>query len=1667
MKVLAVRDDGAQLAAEPGMFYGVLISPDGSGVIPVDSALARGDWRDGDGEADIPSHLSEWAQAASAERERLDQRWPQLPAGGTAEKAAKAAAFILFRAPNEDGKQRYLLQNRSDGTWGLPGGRLHSGEEPWSGALRESEEELGSLPGKLSPRLTLVNDDGMTVHTFVVDLPEMFYPSMDGKTPEESAGWAWVSRKKVADLPLNPAFEKTWDSTDWKNLGKAADADLVKVGPKGYIHGWIYVGTGAAYDGEAVSHPDFGAGKITRMSMDHDVGTVVAHVDFGGDVGEKKFEFIGSLGHPGIGTGLQPRSALSSEPKQEPLKFFDKTASAAMKRLAAAFPDGMKKTRVSVTPKPYDETRDEQRRPFDFLLGAEPPIADAIKDYTNPSSTINKSLRAAEGDLSKLSESELDDIETLDKELQKERLTRPAVVYRGFTATDEKLAQLAPGSEFTDHAYTSTANDPVWAQRFAVLRAFGEVPRSYLPLVKAHGGKPVIMKINVPAGNHVIMGESDINEWVLPRDTTFHVDDVSPDGSLITVSVPADNASMTYGQMTQAVDQYMSSRKAQKKITPAQVERLAGTGDEISFGDDVQFADGYVEKKFNPLELRDRRGRWTTNGVPALILGHPKTAKHVITYVPGVLSTTPDGHKRQIERIKALKDAADAKAKAAGKKEDTAFVLWGYRAPKSLEGGAIRNYGVATAKRLKEYQDKLRAQNPDAHITVVGHSYGSFVSGLASSRHGMKPDDLVLIGSPGVNAEHVSELAVPPDHVWVGAESRDGVTYTSTRYGLGPNPAHPEFGARLFASEHPQKGEYMFRHAHSTYFRSQSQAIPNMAAIFTGDYGAVTPPGITPDPLPGRPGMVDDPRIIDPASMIAPPIPLMLPDDVMAGKARRIVDTNGQELFITDPPETGMYPAAGGGARQMPDNPRLGELAPGGTPYDQAGGEPPHWQPSQNLTAWSDEGEVGAGRAGVNPWAGGTSGDIKDNSDSTRASHPEGGQDDEQGQTGVPPHYTADLRGPGDGKWPSGGHGDTQAETSMPGGATGVAPSSSAITLKSSAEEKVYRQLLENYPPDAIAWVKDAEWAPSPLNVAQSKIDDDAVKSWAASYQQDRVDHFVKKIEAGEHIHPAVSVREPGEDNVKVIDGHHRALAYRKLGLPLKTWLGNVTSNGGPWDETHSSQFHQGDDPANKSAKAWVHELRNSRGEWTTVGNTASTRAEIGRQLDEQGLAKESPLRGVLQHGYAGNKLLLHRDPGTGDIDAGIRYSHQKRLVTQTHHIEINDVRVLPRRQGIGDRMIRQLVQSHPEAKNMAVYGAVEDAIPWYERNGAAFPRDDHGNIRSHVGEWDEDAFSRLRGDSVIKYVTKVGPEGYIHGFICVRPPCGEKPGKIKAADLAVQRDGGVVHRKSGYAVGHVSRDDNGNWAAHHADGTKTTHRGARTEALKGITRRYNSGKTHEGISGKQPEKPKPEPEKLKPAAKPVPAPRTARKKLTPADEVRLASSWSSGYRFGGRTDAKTKRDASFMSELHRMMAGGAPPANCDAGCQDARDFLDLVDQKAEKQDTLYRGMSLTPEQAAQLFPKGETVDVPVASFSKNVSIAKKYGGAFGKRKTVIIRVSPGAKGLDLVPIQSRSSDRDITSIRDEAEVVSGGRFKVENVASPPFSNVINITLTQVDASAH
>jgi 8-oxo-dGTP pyrophosphatase MutT (NUDIX family) len=146
------------------------------------------------------------------------------------------AAGMLIRHKGDDGQVRYLLHKRSsDGNWDLPGGALHEGEAPEAGARREAGEELGELPGNLATHHVVTDDhgNGWAYTTVVADSPDRFSPSADGGTPDETAGWAWLTAAEVADLPLDPGFAATWDMIRRSRSDKAGGARPKGVTPAG------------------------------------------------------------------------------------------------------------------------------------------------------------------------------------------------------------------------------------------------------------------------------------------------------------------------------------------------------------------------------------------------------------------------------------------------------------------------------------------------------------------------------------------------------------------------------------------------------------------------------------------------------------------------------------------------------------------------------------------------------------------------------------------------------------------------------------------------------------------------------------------------------------------------------------------------------------------------------------------------------------------------------------------------------------------------------------------------------------------------------------------------------------------------------------------------------------------------------------------------------------------------------------------------------------------------------------------------------------------------------------------------------------------------------------------------------------------------------------------
>jgi hypothetical protein len=240
------------------------------------------------------------------------------------------------------------------------------------------------------------------------------------------------------------------------------------------------------------------------------------------------------------------------------------------------------------------------------------------------------------------------------------------------------------------------------------------------------------------------------------------------------------------------------------------------------------------------------------DGKVILANGNPDTASRVATYVPGTFSG--------IESIGSGDDHGDLgrgerlwqQSHRMSPQETISTITWlDYNAPDSIApeatAGAAADRGGDT---LREFMEGNRvahehASGGSAHTTVIGHSYGSTVVGEAAQsvnyaddswRHTPLADEIVLVGSPGVQADHASDLGVADGHVWaMGAGGDDQVVRQGGRIvGLGDNgtvPTDPWFGANVMKNDSAN---------HTGFWEDDSRSLRNQAAVITARRDRIT-----------------------------------------------------------------------------------------------------------------------------------------------------------------------------------------------------------------------------------------------------------------------------------------------------------------------------------------------------------------------------------------------------------------------------------------------------------------------------------------------------------------------------------------------------------------------------------------------------------------------------------------------------------------------------------------------------------------------------------------------------------------------------------------------------------------------------------------------------------
>ena len=249
-----------------------------------------------------------------------------------------------------------------------------------------------------------------------------------------------------------------------------------------------------------------------------------------------------------------------------------------------------------------------------------------------------------------------------------------------------------------------------------------------------------------------------------------------------------------------------------------------------------------------------------TQGAGHLIVAvnNPDLAQNVATIVPGV------GSRLDANNVGYATDIPSNMVNGVNGKHGapTSVIFWdNYDAPAmppdpDAASAASAARAQAGAPALGSFEQGLSATHqpgPPAHTTLIGHSYGSCVVGEASKLPGglaaMHVNDVIAIGSPGMDVNNASDLGVDPGqpgspgspHVWVARDQNDVIKNFEEPFAHGTDPMDwtANGSANLFD---PGQGPGNEVAAHGYYFDPTSPAMSNMENIISGNYGQVTQP---------------------------------------------------------------------------------------------------------------------------------------------------------------------------------------------------------------------------------------------------------------------------------------------------------------------------------------------------------------------------------------------------------------------------------------------------------------------------------------------------------------------------------------------------------------------------------------------------------------------------------------------------------------------------------------------------------------------------------------------------------------------------------------------------------------------------------------------------------
>lgn len=234
------------------------------------------------------------------------------------------------------------------------------------------------------------------------------------------------------------------------------------------------------------------------------------------------------------------------------------------------------------------------------------------------------------------------------------------------------------------------------------------------------------------------------------------------------------------------------------------------------------------------------------------VFGDLNTATHVGVVIPGMANSLANFSEDDAGfRSNAIKLFGSAGSPSV------ATIAWlGYDTPDGADASVRKaaETGVEDLRRFLEGIDPVG----DRELTVIAHSYGSVLSGLAASE-GLETNNLVFVGSPGTTLDGAEDARLRPGgQVWAALADRDPIVLgvspaelpTSWPIVLDPtglgrhlvrtlghpedlwhgtNPAHERFDALRITTDGCS--------GHSDYF--EAGALRNLGSIVAGRYSEV------------------------------------------------------------------------------------------------------------------------------------------------------------------------------------------------------------------------------------------------------------------------------------------------------------------------------------------------------------------------------------------------------------------------------------------------------------------------------------------------------------------------------------------------------------------------------------------------------------------------------------------------------------------------------------------------------------------------------------------------------------------------------------------------------------------------------------------------------------